>query len=169
MPLPKWHPPFPSVSGVWWAKPLFSVVECKFVIFDGPFLEGNKNTVYQKHGCTTQILELLNFQVHSQTFFELRFSLEHGWEEGKTLRSQTWPGNPHPRRPSSRHPRPAEHRLPARKVGASGQDCLRQAWNLKEHVQVKNSPQRLLPALLQMLVGEFLYIFGGQSFKNIWR
>ena len=46
--------------------------------------------------------EVWDFQVFSQTFFELRFSLGNEGKDGKNLNSQTWPGTP--RRPSSRHP-----------------------------------------------------------------
>ena len=53
--------------------------------------------------------DVWEFQVFSQTFFELRFSLGISLgNEGKdveNLNSQTWPGTP--RRPSSRHPRPS--------------------------------------------------------------
>ena len=55
---PEWHPPFSSFSsfsGVWGAKPLFSVGRMRIRHFrrfrqNGPFLAGDKNTVYQKHG-----------------------------------------------------------------------------------------------------------------------
>ena len=49
--------------------------------------------------------DVWDFQVFSQTFFELRFSLGNEGKDGKNLNSQTWPGTP--RRPSSRHPRPS--------------------------------------------------------------
>ena len=49
--------------------------------------------------------DVWEFQVFSQTFFELRFSLGNEGKDGKNLNSQTWPGTP--RRPSSRHPRPS--------------------------------------------------------------
>ena len=42
--------------------------------------------------------DVWDFQVFSQTFFELRFSLENEGKDGKNLNSQTWPGTP--RRPS---------------------------------------------------------------------
>ena len=35
-----------------------------------------------------------DFQVFSQTFFELRFSLGNEGQDGKNLNSQTWPGTP---------------------------------------------------------------------------
>ena len=44
----------------------------------------------------------------SQTFFELRFSLENEGKDGKNLNSQTLPESP--RRPSPRHPRPPDSR-----------------------------------------------------------
>ena len=47
--------------------------------------------------------DVWDFQVFSQTFFELRFSLGNEGKDGKNLNSQTWPGTP--RRPSPRHPR----------------------------------------------------------------
>ena len=58
MPFPEWHPPFSpfsSFSVVWGAKPLFSVGRMQIRHFrrfrqNGPFLAGDKNTVYQKHG-----------------------------------------------------------------------------------------------------------------------
>ena len=55
MPLPEWHPPFSSFSSFWGAKPLFSVGRMQVRHFrrfrqSGPFLTGDKNTVYQKHG-----------------------------------------------------------------------------------------------------------------------
>ena len=50
--------------------------------------------------------DVWDFQAFSQTFLELRFSLENEGKDGKNLNSQTWPGTP--RRPSSRHPRPPD-------------------------------------------------------------
>ena len=46
--------------------------------------------------------DVWDFQVFSQTFFELRFSLGDEGKEGDNLTSQTWPGSP--RCPSPRHP-----------------------------------------------------------------
>ena len=59
---------------------------------------------YQKAADVCQ-KDVWDFQVCSQTFFELRFSLGNAGKDGKNLNSQTWPGTP--RRPSSRHPRPS--------------------------------------------------------------
>ena len=50
--------------------------------------------------------DVWDFEVFSQTFLELRFSLGNEGEDGERLNSQTWPGTP--RRPSSRHPRPPD-------------------------------------------------------------
>ena len=50
--------------------------------------------------------DVWDFQVLSQTLLELRFSLRDKGKNGKNLSSQTWPGSP--RRPSPRHPRPAD-------------------------------------------------------------
>ena len=50
--------------------------------------------------------DVWDFQVFSQIFFELRFSLGNEGKDGKNLNSQTWPGSP--RRPSPRHPQPPE-------------------------------------------------------------
>ena len=58
MPFPEWHPSFSSFlsfPGVWGAKPLFSVGRMQIRHFrrfrqNTPFLAGDKNTVYQKHG-----------------------------------------------------------------------------------------------------------------------
>ena len=55
---PEWHPPcssFSPVSGVWGAKTLLSVGRTQIRHFrrfrqNDPFLAGDKNTVYQKHG-----------------------------------------------------------------------------------------------------------------------
>ena len=49
--------------------------------------------------------DVWDFQVFSQTFFELRFSLGTERKDVKNLNSQTWPGTP--RRPPPRHPRPS--------------------------------------------------------------
>ena len=38
--------------------------------------------------------DVWHFQVFSQTFFELRFSLGNKGKDGKNLNSQTWPGTP---------------------------------------------------------------------------
>ena len=51
--------------------------------------------------------DVWDFQVFSQTFLELRFSLGNEGKDGKNLNSQTWPGTP--RRPPPRHPRPPEN------------------------------------------------------------
>ena len=51
--------------------------------------------------------EVWDFQVFTQTFFELRLSLGNEGKDGKNLNSQTWPGSP--RRPSPRHPRPPDN------------------------------------------------------------
>ena len=53
--------------------------------------------------CKTDVWD---FQVFSQTFLELRFSLENKGKDSKNRNSQTWPGTP--RRPSPRHPRPSD-------------------------------------------------------------
>ena len=50
--------------------------------------------------------DVWDFQAFSQTFFELRFSLGNEGKGGRNLNSQTWPETP--RRPSPRHPRPAD-------------------------------------------------------------
>ena len=49
--------------------------------------------------------DVWDFQVFSQTFFELRFSLGNEGRDGKNLNSQTWPGTT--RRPSPRHLQPS--------------------------------------------------------------
>ena len=50
--------------------------------------------------------DVWDFQVSSQTFLELRFSLGIQGKDGRNLNSHTWSGTP--RRPSPRHPRPPE-------------------------------------------------------------
>ena len=57
--------------------------------------------------------DVWDFQAFSQTFLELRFSLENEGKDGKNLNSQTWPGTP--RRPSSRHPRPSKKKVSQRR------------------------------------------------------
>ena len=50
--------------------------------------------------------DVWDFQVFSQTFLELRFSLGNEGKAGKNLNSQTWPGTP--RRPSPKHLQPPD-------------------------------------------------------------
>ena len=62
MPLPEWHPPFSSFlsfSGVWGTNPLPSMGRMQIRHFrrfhqNGPFLAGDKNTIYQKHSLCRQ-------------------------------------------------------------------------------------------------------------------
>ena len=63
------------------------------------------NAIFQKAADVWK-KDVWDFHAFSQTFLELRFSLENEGKDRKNLNSQTWPGTP--RRPSHRHPRPPE-------------------------------------------------------------
>ena len=54
--------------------------------------------------------DVWDFQAFSQIIFEVWFSPGNEGKDGKNLTSQTCPGSP--RRPSPRHPRPPDWRLP---------------------------------------------------------
>ena len=87
MPFPERRPPFSPFSsflGVWGAKPLFSVGRMQIRHFrrfrqNGPFLAGNKTTVYQKHGLRHPEAELLHDFICKRCFSRRDASILEFW------------------------------------------------------------------------------------------